>query len=626
MTRFLISVLAGVAALTVPACTLAEGIPFDDPRWDLSQAVVTQHLGRTALAGFALLGEVEFEDGVIEVDVAVDGRTSYPGFVFRYESPGNYERYYLRPHRACGRYPDVHQYTPVINGIAGWQLYSGDGFTSFGEVPSNEWVHLRLEVEGTQARVFFGDMEHPVLVVPQLQRGRSRGAIGLEGPRDGTAFFSDFSWSGDEALAFDPPPPSFPRPGILDGWEVSAPMPWSAVDIERHPDGQEIGEIAWQPAAPASSGLVDIARLHGRTGREPDVVFARTSIDSDEARTMQLKLGYSDLVGVFLNGELLFIGNSAYRSRDPSFAGIIGLNDIVVLPLRRGRNELLLTLAESFGGWGFIAQDGEFVYAADGVGSAWETEPLFRVPETALFDRDRGVVYVSEFDQFAFAPGAGRQSIARVSADGKTVERRWATGLSNPSGLALGGGRLWAIERKALVEIDPGTGEVAARHPLLTAGFLNDIAIGPDGAVYLSDSRNNAIYLYRDGAFDLWLSGDPIAQPNGLCVSGGSLAIGNTGTGSVLLAGLDDRTVTVLARLGSGTIDGIEATPSGDLLVSHWEGRLLRIDRSGGVTRLLDTTAPGYNIANFGYDAGSGTVFIPTFTDNRLIAYRIGSR
>lgn len=87
------------------------------------------------------------------------------------------------------------------------------------------------------------------------------------------------------------------------------------------------------------------------------VVYARTSIDADRDGVRKLYLGYSDDVSVFLNGKILFRGRSAQNFRDPAFLGIvIPENDAVYLPLKKGRNELMLAVSELGGGWGFICR------------------------------------------------------------------------------------------------------------------------------------------------------------------------------------------------------------------------------------------------------------------------------
>lgn len=98
---------------------------FDTVSWDLKQARVVDHLGRSALTGTAFLKEVKFENGIIEVDIATTARTrSYPGVLFRAKDAANYERFYIRPHRSP-YYDDVLQYGPSFNGVDSWRLYNG---------------------------------------------------------------------------------------------------------------------------------------------------------------------------------------------------------------------------------------------------------------------------------------------------------------------------------------------------------------------------------------------------------------------------------------------------------------------------------------------------------------------
>jgi hypothetical protein len=131
--------------------------------------------------------------------------------------------------------------------------------------------------------------------------------------------------------------------------------------------------MAWQPVTAEPPGFVIINRY--RTGPnlvptfvddfsrrlEPQkgmqVVYARTTIVSARRQTKKLSIGYSDDVSVFLNGRIVYRGRSAQRFRDPGFLGIVNLeNDAVYLPLKKGRNELILAVSELTGGWGFICR------------------------------------------------------------------------------------------------------------------------------------------------------------------------------------------------------------------------------------------------------------------------------
>jgi hypothetical protein len=79
-------------------------------------------------------------------------------------------------------------------------------------------------------------------------------------------------------------------------------------------------------------------------------------VHSDRAESKLLKIGYSDSVRVFVNGELHYAGDNTYQSRDYRYLGTIGLFDTVVLPLHAGANEILIAVTEAFGGWGIMAE------------------------------------------------------------------------------------------------------------------------------------------------------------------------------------------------------------------------------------------------------------------------------
>ena len=96
-------------------------------------------------------------------------------------------------------------------------------------------------------------------------------------------------------------------------------------------------------------------RLEPQKGMQ--VVYARTTVVSDRDQLKKLNVGYSDDVSVFLNDRILYRGRSAQRFRDPGFLGIVNPeNDAVYLPLKKGRNELMVAVSELTGGWGFICR------------------------------------------------------------------------------------------------------------------------------------------------------------------------------------------------------------------------------------------------------------------------------
>lgn len=622
--RTLITAAIGLlfTALLIAAPPEEGIVDFSSERWSVANGRVVDFLGRKAFIGTAHLKDVEFENGVIELDVAVsaDRVRSYPGVTFRAWPDGSWERFYIRPHRS-GLYGDVLQYVAAFNGVDSWQFYNGPGATAPAVVPGNQWIHVKLEVSGAQARIFLGDSAAPALVIPRLRHGPRKGSVGVMGPADGTAYFSNFSLRADDALVFDAPPPLDTIPGIVRDWKVSKPYRAATIDLEIVPDAQSLGDLGWKQLSSDLGGLVDVSRLYPRGG-EPDVVFARSVLKADRDEIRKMDFGYSDVVTIFLNGRPVYSGDSRYQGRDSSFLGIAGWFDSVYLPLRKGDNELTLTVAEASGGWGFMVRDGRAVFAAEGLAPAWETPREFLVPESAAFDPARNCLYVSNYDPFHPSGAEGKQAIARLGMDGRIEAPRWVEGLVNPTGLVVAGDKLFAVERRSIAEIDIPRAKVVAHHPIPEAMLPNDIAAAADGTLYVSDSQRATIFRYANGRVEEWFRDAGIARPNGVLVDGQKLIVGTNADGSLKSIDLQTREIQTIARLGPGTIDGVEKGGPGIYLVSHNEGRLFQVTKDGAI-KMLDLTVLGRNAADFAYIESRGLLVIPTFADNRVVSYSV---
>ena len=162
---------------------------------------------------------------------------------------------------------------------------------------------------------------------------------------------------------------AFAPSAITQGWSISDAYPLASTDPDAYPD---VGSLRWQPVEAEREGMVDIGRYRkdprvapprpsagGPVSPSPgmQVVFARTQITSDRARTAKVWVGYSDDIVVFLNGQPLYAGRNglSYRA-EGSLGWFYPYADAVFLPLRRGPNELVLAVSESFGGWAFMCR------------------------------------------------------------------------------------------------------------------------------------------------------------------------------------------------------------------------------------------------------------------------------
>jgi hypothetical protein len=363
--------LAG-AALPLRAESVA--LPVDSPRWVLEgRAERAVHEGKPCLkldGGAASVKDLEFRDGVVDVDVATPAARGFFGIQWRIAEDGKTAEWvYLRQHKS--KEPDAMQYTPVLGGGLNWQLYNGPGFTGAVEVPRNEWFHLRLEVAGAQAKLFVKDMTKPALVMEDLKSGAQKGALALA-VLVGETCFANFEVRETPPAPWERHEPPM-APGALTRWSLSPAYDALARNLEQPLSDAEKGTIAWEQVEAEGPGLVVVnryresprfrvsfandfsKRLQPQPGSK--VVYARTSVDSDREQVKKLELGYSDEVSVFLNGRILYRGRSPQNFRDPAFLGIVNPeNDAVYLPLRKGANELVLAVTELGGGWGFVAR------------------------------------------------------------------------------------------------------------------------------------------------------------------------------------------------------------------------------------------------------------------------------
>ena len=339
VSRAVVIAAAALAASTVfRAAAQSPPAGVDAARWvlhDPPMAAVTTYLGRSSLymyRGWAHLRDVSFEDGTLECDAAFHGHASFAGLLVRAEANGDGELIYVRPHRS--RQPDAVQYAPLFNdGQETWQVYSGDGFTAAAEVPSNRWVHLKLEIAGRTARFYIDGATEPALVVSPLKREPKAGLAGVWsrlGSANITNCVATPAGAGTPARVTTPSttPPAVAAKGLITRWQLSPAFDADKTSAATLPaDGS-----GWDAVETEETGLLNIARFRRKvTPRAPnptqngrDLVFVRTTITADAARLVSLEFGYSDAVTVLLNGRPLFAGDSSFLRATRRFSASSG--------------------------------------------------------------------------------------------------------------------------------------------------------------------------------------------------------------------------------------------------------------------------------------------------------------
>lgn len=330
-------------------------VPFDTDHWNLDKAEtsVETYMGKNSLLlqkGAIYLKDVQFLNGTIEVDVNFPAGRNFPGIQFRGQDEQNYESFYIRPHQSGN--PDACQYTPVFNGFAAWQLYHGEGYGTAINLEPDQWHHIRIEIKGDEADVYYNDMDKAVLHINRLQANFPAGFLALNSGNG--VHFANFTYYKD-ATTYPAKPVGKPDGQTIAKWELSQVVDNALFADKTWIESSLSNSMQWTSHATEASGLLNIAR-HTKAEEGKTTVVARMRITSDSDQIKGLAFGYSDEVKVFVNGKLQYGGSTAFRSRDYRYLGTIGYFDAVFLDLKKGENEIWFAVKENFGGWGLQAR------------------------------------------------------------------------------------------------------------------------------------------------------------------------------------------------------------------------------------------------------------------------------
>jgi len=352
-------------------------VPFTDKRWNIQgqDKKLETFQGYQSLnlrGGQATLDE-KFLNGIIEFDIWLTARPSFSGCFFHMSSPGNYEELYLRPHLVG--YPDAYQYTPVFNSDPAWQLYHDQhdqdtsgfiwnprgkpvGYNGVINFKLNQWTHVKLVVNGTQAELYLDNSNRPAAFIRKLGMKPEAGPVGLTSSA-GPAWFANFAVTHidnpelqtKEAANLASPP------NTIMTWDVSNAFKEDMVKnlTKLDADSKLLDRLNWISISAEPSGVVNLARV-ARPTDSANTVLVKLTINSDKNQIKKLDLGYSDRVRAYCNGQILYSGTTNFRTRDYRYLGTIGYFDAIYLPLKKGENKVILAVSETFGGWGIMGK------------------------------------------------------------------------------------------------------------------------------------------------------------------------------------------------------------------------------------------------------------------------------
>ena len=258
----------------------------------------------------------------------------------------------------------------------------------------------------------------------------------------------------------------------------------------------------------------------------------------------------------------------------------------------------------------------------------WTVTEGVDAPESVFVDSASGFIFVS---QIGGAPDQrdGNGRISKLSNDGKVIAASWVSGLNAPKGLRSHNGTLWTADLNEVIGIDIASGRVTSRTTIEGAKFLNDVACGDDGTVYVSDTVGSRIYAVKDGKAVVFAEGEDMEYPNGLLVEGDHLVVGGWGKpeadfttkvpGRLFTLDLKTKKKTLITPEPAANIDGVESDGQGGYIVSDYmAGKILQIGKDGA-TRLVKQLKQG--TADLAYVPAAKTVIVPEMNENKVAAY-----
>ncbi len=292
-------------------------------------------------------------------------------------------------------------------------------------------------------------------------------------------------------------------------------------------------------------------------------------------------------------------------------------------------------LVATFPAWIACAPQGRTYPGSDPAGARvgdWSTEldstshvisvAGFAGPESVRYDPEQDLYFVSNFNG---APaGDANGFISRVSAAGEMLAREFMVGtpaapLHGPRGMYIVADTLWAADADGLHGFDRRSGAHLAFVDFrrFAPGFLNDIARGPDGALYVTDTGKPRLYRVQGREATLVMEDSLLGPPNGItwhAASGRFLLApwGGSQTFRAWRPGSGEQ--QVMGTSPGGNFDGIEVVGNRVLVASQRDSSLHVLENGAGRRLIRLSGRP----ADIGIDTRRGRVAIPFVALNRV--------
>ena len=258
-------------------------------------------------------------------------------------------------------------------------------------------------------------------------------------------------------------------------------------------------------------------------------------------------------------------------------------------------------------------------------------------PSSALYDAETDTYLVSNV-----GGEAGLKDndgfITELSPDGAVVNARLVAGgskgvtLNAPKGLAIHGGVLYVADIDTVRMFDRATGASRGEVKVVGSTFVDALALGPDGRIYLTDSGlgpklegtgTDGVYVIEPGVkptLKTLLKARALKGPSGLVATHDSLYVVTLGAAELITLDLKGNAKGPRTELPKGVLHGVVMVGD-ELVISSWEGGALYRGKPGGPFRAIATGLSGP--ADLGHDVRRHRVLVPCSTADRFEAWEL---
>jgi hypothetical protein len=306
-------------------------------------------------------------------DVRVEGDVLFPedvhnylGFVYRYGDSGDrvdFGGLYIKGNGSYIRANPHHDMN------VGRTLYEEvrTPLTDEAAIKIGTWQRFALEVVGSDAHLYVGNMDEPQITFPFYEG--DRGAFGFKPRNPGGAVWIDaLRVTPIDGFTYDGPPLpdiAYDTDGLVVDWQVLGPLTRSYAEIETSPFDGDLAlrdgnrTVRWSPFETDPRGAVITGKVTDYEGPRR-VAYLHATVNSNTDQEVPFGLSTVDNLALWINGRFLgFVSRSDtawwdFRTNE-DHGGVQGS-----VKLRAGENHILVrVVGGTYATGGFFMSVGE---------------------------------------------------------------------------------------------------------------------------------------------------------------------------------------------------------------------------------------------------------------------------